>query len=82
MCSKQNKRFKSIQHAYRNKWTLTKHISCEGKFRFDGRRCYSDEWCNNHQCQFECKKNNVCKKYRVPNPATCSCGNERAFSKC
>ena len=30
--------------------TLTKHISCECKCRFDGRKCNSDHWWNNDKC--------------------------------
>ena len=30
--------------------TLTKHISCECKCRFDGRKCNSDQWWNNDKC--------------------------------
>ena len=30
--------------------TLTKHISCECKCRFDGRKCNSDQWWNNNKC--------------------------------
>ena len=29
---------------------LTKHISCECKCRFDGRKCNSDQWWNNDRC--------------------------------
>ena len=36
--------------------TLTKHISCEFKCRFDGRKCNSDQWWNNDKCRCECKK--------------------------
>ena len=39
--------------------TLTKHISCECKCKFDGRKCNSDQWWNNEKCQ--CKKH-VCEK--------------------
>ena len=28
--------------------TLTKHISYECKYRFDGRKCNSDQWWNNN----------------------------------
>ena len=30
--------------------TLTKHISCECKCRFDGRKCNSNQWWNNNKC--------------------------------
>ena len=35
--------------------TLTNHISCECKCRFDGRKCNSDQWWNNNKCRCECK---------------------------
>ena len=41
--------------------TLTKHISCECKCKFDGRKCNSDQWWNNEKCQCECKTH-VCQK--------------------
>ena len=82
MCSKHNKRFKSkrFQHSYRNKLlkTLTKHISCECKCEFDGKKCDSNHMWNNDKCQCECKNPKecyVCKKYYIWNPATCSCEN-------
>ena len=34
--------------------TLTKHISCECKCRFDGRKFTSDQWWNNDKCPCEC----------------------------
>ena len=37
--------------------TLTNHISCECKCRFDGGKCNSDQWWNNNKCLCECKKN-------------------------
>ena len=30
--------------------TLTKHISCERKRKFEGRKCNSDQWWNNDKC--------------------------------
>ena len=50
--------------------TLTKHISCECKCRFDGRKCNSDQWWNNKKCRCECKRNHACEKDYVWNPAT------------
>ena len=41
---------------------LTKHISCECKCRFDGRKCNSDQWWNNDKCRCECKKRHLCEK--------------------
>ena len=53
--------------------TFTKHISCECKCRFDGRKCNSDQWWNNDKCQRECKKHHLCQKDYIWNPPTCSC---------
>ena len=52
--------------------TLAKHISCEYKCKFDGRKCNSDQWWNNDKCRCECKKRHVCENDYVWNPATCS----------
>ena len=52
--------------------TLTKHISCECKCRFDERKCNSDPWWNNDKCQFEWKKCHVCEKDYTRNPSTCN----------
>ena len=30
--------------------TFTKHISCEYKCKFDGRKCDLDQWWNNSKC--------------------------------
>ena len=40
--------------------TLTKHISCECKCKFEGRKCNLDHWLNKDKCQCECKKRHVC----------------------
>ena len=53
--------------------TSTKHISCECKCRFDGRKCNSDQWWNNDKCRCECKKRHVCEKDYIWNPTTCIC---------
>ena len=43
--------------------TLTRHISCICKSKFDGRKCNSNQKWKNDKCQCECKnKKNVCKK--------------------
>ena len=55
--------------------TLTKHISCECKCRFDGRKCNSNQWWNNNKCWCECKKYNISEKDYIWNPATCNCEN-------
>ena len=46
------------QNDYRNKWikTLTRHISCECKSKFNGTKCNSNQWWSNDKCQCECKK--------------------------
>ena len=50
--------------------TLTKHISCKCKCKFDGRKCHSDQWWNNNKCRCDCRKRHVCGKDYVWNPAT------------
>ena len=52
--------------------TLTKHISWECKFKFDGRKCNSNQWWNNDKCRCEYEKRHVCEKDYIWNPATCS----------
>ena len=44
--------------------TLTKHIPCKCKFRFDGRKCNSDQKGNNdkRQCKWKVWKNITCAK--------------------
>ena len=55
--------------------TLTKHLSCECKCRFDGKNGNSNQWWNNSKCWCECKKHHICEKDYVSNPATCNCEN-------
>ena len=55
--------------------TLTKHISCQCKCKFDGTKCKSNKWWNNDKYQCECKKHHICEKDYVRNPATCNCEN-------
>ena len=57
--------------------TLTMHISCECKCRFDGRNCDSNEKWNNDKCWCECKKHHIWEKDSICNPATCSCENRK-----
>ena len=84
MRSKQNRRFKSkcFQHDYRNmnheSKTLTKHLSCECKCKFDGRKCSSNQNWNNDKYLCECKnpkEHNMCEKDYIWNPATSSSKN-------
>ena len=55
--------------------TLTKHIVCECKSKFDGTKCNSDQWWHNDKCRCECKKHHICEIYYFWNPSTCSCEN-------
>ena len=59
--------------------TLSKHISCECKCKFDDRKCNSSHKWNNDKRRFERKnlrKHNVCEKnYIIWNPITCTCKN-------
>ena len=32
-----------------------------------------NQWWNNHKCRCECKKQNICEKDCIWNPATCNC---------
>ena len=54
--------------------TLTKHI-CEFECKFDGTKCNSNQWQNNDKCRCACKKQNICEKDYIWNPATFSCEN-------
>ena len=68
--------FKMITGINKSK-TLTKHISCEYKCKFDGRQFHSDQWWNSDQCRCDCKKCHLCKQNYVWNPAICICENEK-----
>ena len=57
--------------------TLAKHISCECKYKIDGRKCNSNKWWNNDKRRCECKKHNICEKDYIWNPASCSCKNSK-----
>ena len=60
--------------------TLTKHISCECKYRFDGKKRNSDQWSNNDKCQCECKNRHVCEKDYIWNPSICNFKNGKYFA--
>ena len=65
--------------------TLTKHISCELKCRFGGRKCKSNQIFDNDKSLCECKNPEeylVCKKDYFWNPATCTCENGKYLGKC
>ena len=57
--------------------TLTKHISCECKCKFDGTKCNSNQWWYNDKCWCECKKHYIFEKDYVWNPSTCNCENRK-----
>ena len=40
--------------------TLTKHISCECKCKFDGRKCNSNQKWNKGKCRCKYKKHHIC----------------------
>ena len=50
--------------------TLTRHILCECKCRFDGRKHNSDKWWNYNKCRCVCKKRHVCEKDYIWNFST------------
>ena len=58
-----------------NHKTLKKHISCECKYKNDGRKCYSNQKWSNDKCRSECKnsRKHVCKKDYIWNPITSTC---------
>ena len=55
--------------------TLTKHISCKCKCKFDSRKFNSNQKWNNDKCRCECKKHHKYEKDYIWNPDTCSCKN-------
>ena len=59
--------------------TLTKHISCKCKCKFDERKCNSNQWWNNDKCQYECKKHHIYEKDYIWNPSKCICENGKHY---
>ena len=57
--------------------TLTKHISCECKYKLDVAKCNSNQWWNSNKCWCKCKKHYICEKDYVWNPSTCNCQNRK-----
>ena len=55
--------------------TLLRHISCKYKWKFNGKKCNSDQWWNNDKCRCEFLKCHVSEKDHTWDPATCSCEN-------
>ena len=55
---------------------MTKHISCDCKYKFNSTACNSSQkW--NERCQCKCKNYNKCKKDYSWNPSTCICENSK-----
>ena len=62
---------------------LTKHISCECRCKFGGRKCNSSQKWNNDKCRCECKnlnEHNACKKVYIWNCSTCICENNEYWA--
>ena len=55
--------------------TLTKHMPCKCKCRFDEKKCNSDQSWNKDKRLCECKKRYVSEKDYVCNLSTCNCEN-------
>ena len=56
---------------------MTKHISCECKWKLNSATCNSKQKWNNKTCQCECKIYRTCKKDYSWNPSTCICENSK-----
>ena len=70
MCSKQNRRLKPESKA------LRKHVSCKCEYKFDSRKCNSNQKWNNNKCRCDYKnttEHHMCKKDYTWNASTCSC---------
>ena len=57
--------------------TLAKHISCECKYKFDGRKSNSNVKWNYDKRWCECRKHQICEKDYIWNPTTRSCKNDK-----
>ena len=57
--------------------TMTKHISCDCKCKFNSKTCNSNQKWNNKTCQCECKNYHKSKKDYSWNPGTCICENSK-----
>ena len=56
--------------------TMTEHISCDCKCKFNS-TCNSNQKWNNKICQCECKNYRKCKKDYRWNPSTCICDSSK-----
>ena len=71
--------FNMITRIYESK-TISKHIFCKCKCKFDGRKCDSDKQWNNNKCCCECRKRHVYEKDYIWNPVTCSYENGKCLA--
>ena len=56
---------------------MTKHISCDCKFKFSSTKCNSNQKWNNKKCQCEYKSYHKFEKDYNWNPKTCICQNSK-----
>ena len=56
---------------------LTKDIWWECKWKFDEKKCNSDQKWNKNKCWCQCRKRHICGKECIWNPATCSSRNRK-----
>ena len=57
--------------------SMTKHISCDCKCKFNSTTCNSNQKWNNRICQCECTNYRKCKKDYSWNPGRCICDNSK-----
>ena len=57
--------------------TMTEHISCDCKCKFNSTTCNSKQKWSNKICQCECKNYCKYKKDYIWNPSTCICENSK-----
>ena len=57
--------------------TMTKHISCDCKCKFNSTTCNSNQKWNNETCQCKCKNYRKYKKDYSWNPSICTCENRK-----
>ena len=61
--------------------TLTKHISCKCKLKFNSKRCNLNQKWNSNKFCCECKnpkEHHIWEKSYISNPVTCSCKNSKS----
>ena len=49
---------------------ISKIVSCECEYKYDGRKCNLNQKSNSDKCRCECKKCHICEKDYIWNPAT------------